>query len=137
MIFFTSIVQFLGFWSAFCVKTKYFRVHIQGISHWSVKSKSALRGRRIHNFIEYWCLGGSEGLEIWVSSTSLKESNIGWPQQPPTARLSNISGKLDLWWSIPQKRTGIGNLGARNDPTIRLKFFGEMRLSRSLRPLFF
>ena len=57
---------------------------IQGISYWSVTNKSALRGRRIHNFIELWCLVGSGGLEIWVSSTSFQESNRGWPQKPLT-----------------------------------------------------
>ena len=31
-------------------------VKIHGISNWSVTSKSALRGRKIHNFIELWCL---------------------------------------------------------------------------------
>ena len=35
---------------------------------------------------------------------------------------------MDFWWSIPQKGTGIGHFGGRDDPTIR-------RLSRSLRPL--
>ena len=64
---------------------------IQGISHWSVTSKSALRGRRIHNFIELWCLVGSRGLDIWVSSTSFQKNNIGWPLQPLTVRVSAIS----------------------------------------------
>ena len=108
----------------------------QGISYLSVTSKSALRGRRIHNFIELWCLVGSGGLDIWVSSISFQKSNIGWPQQPPTESVSNISEKLDFWWSIPQKGTGIGHLGAWDDQTIRISiFFDEMRLSRSLRPL--
>ena len=111
-------------------------MHIQGISHWSVQSKSALRGRRIHNFTKLWCLVGSRGLEIWVLSPSFQKSNIGWPQQPPTERVPNISEKLDFWWSIPQKGTVIGHLGAGDDHTIRInKFFDEMRLSRSLRPL--
>ena len=111
-------------------------VHVQGISYWSVTSKSALRGRRIHNLIKLWCLVGSGGLDIWVSSTSFQKSNIGWPQQPPTERVSNIHEKLDFWWSIPQKRTAIGHLGAGDDPTIRFnKVFDEMMLSRSLRPL--
>ena len=110
-----------------------YRVHI---SHWSVISKSALRGRSINNFIELWCLAGSGGLDIWVSSTNFQKSNIGWPQQPPTERVSNISEKLDFWQSIPKKGSGIGHLGARNVPTIRVsKNFDEMRLSRSLRPL--
>ena len=35
-----------------------------------------------------------------------------------------------------KKGTGIGHLGARDDQTIRIsKFFDEMRLLRSLRPL--
>ena len=65
-----------------------YRVHI---SHWSVISKSALRGRRINNFIELWCLAGSGGLDIWVSSTNFQKSNIGWPQQPLTERVLKFS----------------------------------------------
>ena len=48
-----------------------------------------LRGSRIENFDELWCLGASGGLDFFVSSTSLKKkSNIGWPQrqQPPTEK---------------------------------------------------
>ena len=99
-----------------------FYANIQGISHWSVQSKSALRGTRIHNCFELRCLAG------WNFED--------WPQQPPTESLSNISEKLDFWWSIPQKGNGISHLGARDDPTIKLNNkFGEMRLLRSLRPL--
>ena len=47
----------------------------------------ALRGKRI----DKWCLVASGGWEIWVSSTSFQKSNIGWPQQPPTERVSDIS----------------------------------------------
>ena len=47
----------------------------------------ALKGRRINNFIESWCLVASGGLGIWVSSTSFQKSNIGWPQQPPTEKV--------------------------------------------------
>ena len=50
-------------------------------------NKSALRGRRIHNFIKLWCLVDSEDLEILVSSTHFQKSNIDWPQQPPTERV--------------------------------------------------
>ena len=46
----------------------------------------ALRGRRINNFAELWCLVASGDMEIWVSSTSFQKSNIGWPQQPRTER---------------------------------------------------
>ena len=45
-------------------------MNLQGISYWSVKSNSALRGRRINHFIELWFIVGSGGLEIWVSSCS-------------------------------------------------------------------
>ena len=65
----------------------FFDYYLQGISYWSVANKSALRVRRIHNFIELWCLVGSGGLEIWVLSTSFQKSNIGWPQQPLTERV--------------------------------------------------
>ena len=110
--------------------------YIQGISYWSVKSNSSLMGRRIKFFIELWFIVGSRGLEIWVSSASLKKNSIGWPPQPLTERVSDISKPLDFWWSIPQKGTVIGHFGGRNDPTIRMsKFFDEMRLLRSLRPL--
>ena len=109
---------------------------IQGISFWCVQSKSSLRRWRIHNFIELWCQVGSRGLEIWVSSTSFQKSNIGWPQQPPTERVSNISKKLDFWGFIPRKGTSIDHLGTTDDQIIRLSnFFYEKRLSRSLRPL--
>ena len=105
------------------------------IFHWKVKQLWRVEGFIILlNYDAY--LVGSGGLEIWVSSTSFQKSNIGWPQQPPTERVSNISEKLDFWWSIPKKRTVIGHLGSRDDQTIRInKFLDEMRLSRSLRPL--
>ena len=47
----------------------------------------ALRGRRINNFLESWCLVASGGLGIRVSSTSFQKSNIGWPQQPLIEKL--------------------------------------------------
>ena len=46
----------------------------------------ALRGNRIENFDELWCLGASGGLEFYFSSTSFQKSNIGWPQQLPTEK---------------------------------------------------
>ena len=71
----------------------------------------------------------SSGLDICVSSNSFQKNDIGWPQQPLKERVSDISEKLDFWWSIPQKGTDIGHLGARDDPTIKLsKCFDEMRL---------
>ena len=59
-----------------------------------MQSKSALRGRRINNLKELWCLVASGGLEICVSSTSFQKNDIGCPQQPPTERVSDISEKL-------------------------------------------
>ena len=36
---------------------------------------------------------GSGGFTISVSSASFQKGSIGWPQQPPTARMSDISKK--------------------------------------------
>ena len=92
--------------------------------------------RRINNFIDLWCLVALGGLYICVSLTSFQKNDKGWPQQPLTEKVSDISEKMDFWWSIPQKGTGIGHLGARDDQTNRIsKVLDEMRLSRSLRPL--
>ena len=49
------------------------------------------------------------------------KSNIGRPQQPPTERVSDISKKLDSWWSISQKGASIGYFGAKDDPFIRIR----------------
>jgi hypothetical protein len=38
----------------------------------------------------------SGGYDIWFLSTSFQKSNIGWPQQPPTERMSDISKNLDF-----------------------------------------
>ena len=51
----------------------------------------ALRGSRIENFDELWCLGAIRGLDFCVSSTSFEKSNIGWPQQPPTEKLLKLN----------------------------------------------
>ena len=56
----------------------------------------ALRGGRIENFDELWCLEASRGLDFCVSSTSFKKSNIGWPQHPLKEWVSYISEKLDF-----------------------------------------
>jgi hypothetical protein len=47
----------------------------------------ALRGRRINIFLELWCLVASGGLHFCVSSTSFEKNDIGWPQQPLTAKV--------------------------------------------------
>ena len=61
-----------------------------------MRSKSVLRGRRINNFIDLWCLVASGGADICVLSTSFQKNDIGWPQQPPTERVSDISEKFDF-----------------------------------------
>ena len=76
----------------------------------------------------------SGGADICVSSSSYQKNDIGWPQQPPTERVSDISEKFDFLRSIPQKGIGSGHLGARDYQTIRIsEVFDEMRLPRSLR----
>ena len=52
-----------------------------------MQSKSALRDRRITNFVELRCLVASGGVDIRVSSTTFQKSNIGCPQQPPTEKV--------------------------------------------------
>ena len=56
----------------------------------------ALRGRKINNFDELWCLVALGDVEICVPSKSFQKINIGWPQQPPPERESDISKKLDF-----------------------------------------
>ena len=56
----------------------------------------ALRGRKIENFDKISLAAWSQGLLICVSSISFQKNSFGWPQQPPTERLSDISEKLDF-----------------------------------------
>ena len=56
----------------------------------------ALRSRKINNFVELWCLVALGDVEIYVPAKSLKKNNVGWPQQPPTERVSDISRKLNF-----------------------------------------
>ena len=56
---------------------------------------------------------------------------MGWPQQPPTEKVPDISEKWDFLISIPQQGTSIGHCGAKNDPAISIShFFDEMRCYR-------
>ena len=82
----------------------------------------ALRGRKIENVDDVSLAAGSQELPICVSSTNFQKSSIGWPQQHPTEMVSDISKKLDFWWSIPQKVTIIGHFGAKNDPSVLVIF---------------
>ena len=47
----------------------------------------ALRGRRIKNVIELWCLVVSRGSDICVSSISFQKNDFGWPQQSLTEKV--------------------------------------------------
>ena len=67
--------------------------------------------------------GSTVIVNFWVPQLFFKKNSIGCPQQPPTEKVSNISGKLDFWWSIPQKGTIIGHFGARDDPNIWIRKF--------------
>ena len=60
-----------------------------------------------------------------------KKSNISWPQQPLTERVSYIVKNWNFDDPFHKKGPVIGHLGARDDPTRINKFFDEMRLSRS------
>ena len=63
-----------------------------------------MRGRRINNFTELWSIAGSVGLEICVSPTSFQKNYIGWPQQPPIDRVSDISEKWNVLMIHATKR---------------------------------
>ena len=56
----------------------------------------ALRGRRIENFDHISLAACSQGLPICVSSTGFQKNSIGWPQQPPTERVSDIGEIKDF-----------------------------------------
>ena len=110
-----------------------------------MQSKSALRGRRIHNFIELWCLVDSGGLEILVSSTHFQKSNIDWPQQPPTERVLKFhmifhdSTKTKLF-SKYQSKAKFKNLDDSSDfRTSRCYFFKnwslKLKFPNLLKPL--
>jgi hypothetical protein len=64
----------------------------------------ALRGSRIENFDELWCLVALGGLEFCVSSTNFQKSNIGWLHQPLTEKTSDISKNWTFDYSLHKKR---------------------------------
>ena len=70
------------------------QVEVQGVSN--VRFYMALRGRSINNFLELWWLVASGGLHFCVSSTSVQKIDIGWPQQPQTDNVSDISKILNF-----------------------------------------
>ena len=56
----------------------------------------ALRGKKINNFHELWCLVALRDVEICVPSKNFQKINIDWPQQPRTERVSDISRKFNF-----------------------------------------
>ena len=116
---FSSLLYEMSFYCIHMLTKQSAFSYIQSVSKWSDLNQMAQMGRRINSLVEVWCLVCSRGLPIRVSIISIQKSNIGWPQHFSTERISDISEKLDFWWSIQQKSTSIGHLGVRYDPTIR------------------
>ena len=56
----------------------------------------ALKGRKINNFVELWCLVALADVEICVPSKNFQKINIGWPQQPPIEKISDISRNFNF-----------------------------------------
>ena len=63
----------------------------------------ALRGRRINDFLELWCLVASRGLHFCVSSTSFQKNYIPRPQQPLTEKVL----KFNMIFHDSTKKTNI------------------------------
>ena len=61
----------------------------------------ALRGRKIDSFDDISLTAWSQGLPIYVSSTSFQRCSIGWPQQPPKEKVLKFN--LIFHDSIPKK----------------------------------
>ena len=96
------------------------------VSHWNGTYELALTDKDIQVGFGLKMVLESWVREFLVTTTIFQKSNIGWPQQPPTERISDSSKKLDFWRKIPQKGPSIGCFGARDDLTIRIrKIFGE------------
>ena len=96
-----------------------------------MQSKSALRGRRINNFIELWCVVGSGDFKILVLSTSFQKSNIGWPEQPPTKKVLKLNlvfhdSTEKCFSSKPQSKAEFKNL---DDSEVLISDFLGLRIS--------
>ena len=73
---------------------------LQGVSVQNDKFKIMIMVGLSYMSNHSWWLACSLESTIWVSSKKSQKSNIGWPQQPPTEKVPNISEKLGFWWSI-------------------------------------
>ena len=80
----------------------------------------ALRGRNIENFDDTSLTAWSRGLPICVSSITFQKSSIGWPQQPPTERVSDVSEKLDPSKNDAVKKLNLPKVGKG---CLKLRFF--------------
>ena len=69
-------------------------LYIQGISHWSVKSKSAVRGRRFHNCFNLWCLSPKNLLNLMVVSHQAPK----WPIPVPFCQTDHQ--KFNFYWYL-------------------------------------
>ena len=84
-----------------------------------------MKGGRIIDVIELMSIAGSGCLDIWVSVISVWKITFAGltASNRNVSDYSDISEKLEFWWSIPQKGTSIGHFDARNDPTISFRDF--------------
>ena len=104
---------------------------LQGVSFWNGLYELALTDKNMQVK-----LGLKMVLECWDreflgTTTIFQKNNIGWPQQPQSEKVSDISKKLGFWWAISQKGASIEHFGARDEPIIwSRKFFGEIGLLR-------
>ena len=113
---------------------------IQGVSEWTDKSKSALRGREINNFIALWCLVPSGGVGICVSS---KQFSKKWLASTASQQKKYQISVKNWIFDDPIYQKGLllviwvlGMINRSNDQTIMISgFFDDIRLLRSLRPL--
>ena len=56
----------------------------------------ALRERNIQVRLYLKVVLKSLDVDILIIRTNFQKSNIGWPQQPPTEKIPNVSEKLDF-----------------------------------------
>ena len=138
--------KLLGSWLLpWCINSSQYRISVCArvvclnyrVSHSDMDFLKWLWGvERLRILVIYLWLHGHEGYPFMFHHPIFKKVASAGLNSLWQNGYQMLVKKLDFWWSIPQKWTSIGNFGARDDPIIRIrKFFDEMRLSRSLRPL--
>ena len=74
---------------------------------------------------------GSGGFTIWVSSTSLQKSSIGWPQQPPTEKMLN-----SIWYfMILPRKTFFQNIKIKLNSNAWITLRSPVVIFQPLKPL--